>query len=65
MSDSESPGNVEVEPGIVHARIWKKMASMSSYPIEHSQDWKPEPTEEESIWKQERWSEGERSWKQE
>ena len=32
MSDSESPGNGEVEPGIVRARIWKQMANMSPYP---------------------------------
>ena len=64
MSDSESQGNVEVEPGIVRTRIWKQMANTSPYPTEHSQEWKPERTQEESHWKQERKSEGESSWKQ-
>ena len=64
MSDSDSSGNVEVEPDSVRTRIWKHMPNTSPYPTEHSQEWKPEPTQE-TTWKQERRSEGESTWKQE
>ena len=64
MSDSESPEHVEVEPDSVRTRIWKHMPNTSPYPTEHSQEWKPEPTQE-CTWKQKPRSEGESTWKQE
>ena len=63
MSDSESLEHVEVEPDSVRTRMWKHIPNTSPYPTEHSQEWKPEPTQQ-SSWKQEQRSEGERTWKQ-
>ena len=65
LSDSESPGTVEVGPDIVRTGIWKQKPHTSPYPTEQSQEWRPESTQEERVWKQDRESKGEGSWKQE
>ena len=47
----------------VRTSIWWQIADTSPFPAKHFQEVNPEPTQEESSWKQERRSKGERSLK--